>query len=420
MLKANFNTYASYTTDSLYQWDKDQNLIINGLSLSTAPEIHFANSNMDRAIVRQAELKDGAVIVKIPNSILQEALTIKAYVGVYEGSTFTIIERVDIPVIAKARPSDYSLTDEDEEVYSFIRLENLLVNSKRELEISVENTTRTLNARVNNIISNSNTVDNNSELVDIRVGANGTTYATAGEAVRAQIKAITYDAEIIAEHTDAIAEITNNVTEHSATIIEHTTAIAEHESAIARHDSTIQAHTDSIINNTRLIDAIDDYLGNVLEEPVIPVQVGDMQIRGNALLDLQNIEIGDRVSLQDFGMTGDADMMGDIRLVKAGQILDLSVNTYLNAYPVDMLGNFGVIITDGELLVRHVKFMPEILENQGRYTVPIDGYAVVYLVGSSSTPVYNILNRKGGLVTREEFDKLRADVDRLLEMMSSV
>lgn len=392
MLKANFNTYASYTTDSLYQWDKDQNLIINGLSLSTAPEIHFANSNMDRAIVRQAELKDGAVIVKIPNSILQEALTIKAYVGVYEGSTFTVIERVEIPVIAKARPADYSLTNKDEEVYSFIRLENLLVNAKSDFNATVEATTYTLNARVNNIISNSNTVDNNSELVDIRVGANGTTYATAGEAVREQIKAINYDAEIIAEHTDAIA----------------------------RHDSAIQGHATSIANNTRLVDEIDNYLGNVLEEPVIPVQFGEMQIQGNALLDLQNIEIGNRVSLQDFGITGDADMMGDIRLVKAGQILDFSVNTYLNAYPVDMLGNFGVIITDGELLVRHVKFMPEILENQGRYTVPIDGYAVVYLVGSSSTPVYNILNRKGGLVTREEFDKLRADVDRLLEVMSSV
>lgn len=232
MLKANFNTYASYTTDSLHQWDKDQNLIINGLSLSTAPEIHFANSNMDRAIVRQAELKDGVVIVKIPNSILQEALTIKAYVGVYEGSTFTIIERVDIPVIAKARPADYSLTDEDEEVYSFIRLENLLVNAKSDLEASVEAITYTLNARVNNIISNSNTVDNNSELVDIRVGADGTTYATAGEAVREQIKAINYDAEIVAEH--------------STTIAEHTDAIAEHESAIRNNANNIRANTNVI------------------------------------------------------------------------------------------------------------------------------------------------------------------------------
>lgn len=221
MLKANFNTYASYTTDSLYQWDKDQNLIINGLSLSTAPEIHFANSNMDRAIVRQAELKDGAVIVKIPNSILQEALTIKAYVGVYEGSTFTVIEKVEIPVIAKARPADYSLTDKDEEVYSFIRLENLLVNAKSDFNATVEATTYTLNARVNNIISNSNTVDNNSELVDIRVGADGTTYATAGEAVREQIRSVNRNTELasaIQANSNAISTNTNNIRANTKSI----------------------------------------------------------------------------------------------------------------------------------------------------------------------------------------------------------
>lgn len=374
MLKANFNTYASYTTDSLYQWDKDQNLIINGLSLTTAPEIHFANSNMDRAIVRQATLKDGAVIVQIPNSILQEALTIKAYVGVYEGSTFTIIERVEIPVIAKARPADYSLTDEDEEVYSFIRLENLLVNAKRDFEASVEVTTQTLNARVNNIISNSNTVDNNSELVDIRVGADGTTYASAGEAVREQIKAVNKNADL----------------------------------------------ANSIAYNRKSIEAIDTYLGYVLDNPVTDVLHGDMNIRGNAYLDLQSVTIGKTISLQSFGTTGDADMVGGIQQVKAGQILDLSVNDYLKSYSGHDLGHFGVVIADNEFIVRHVKFVPEIEENQWRYTVPIDGYAFVYLVSTGSTPVYSIINRHGGLVTREEFDKLRVDVDHLLEMMANI
>ena len=124
MLSVNFNAYASYVTDSLYQWDINQDLVISGLGLSVAPEIHFANADMDRAIVRQSTLESGVVTVCIPNSLLQAALTIKAYVGIYEDETFKIIETIEIPVIAKTRPSDYTLEDTDEEIYSFKALEN--------------------------------------------------------------------------------------------------------------------------------------------------------------------------------------------------------------------------------------------------------------------------------------------------------
>ena len=126
MIRANFNTYNNYITDSLYQWDVNQDLVINGLNLSTAPEIHFANANMDRAIVRYATLEGGVVTVRIPNSLLQAALPVKAYVGVYEGDTFKVVETIEIPVIAKARPIDYTIEDSDEEIYSFKRLENQL------------------------------------------------------------------------------------------------------------------------------------------------------------------------------------------------------------------------------------------------------------------------------------------------------
>lgn len=168
MLYANFKAYNNYITDSLYQWDKDQDLIINGLNLTVAPEIHFANANMDKAIVRQSVLENNVVTARIPNSLLQEALTIKAYVGVYEGTTFNVIETIEIPVIAKARPSDYSLTDTDEEIYSFNKLENEIAN----------------------LIANANAGDKYSELVDIRVGFNGKIYNSAGQAVRSQIETV--------------------------------------------------------------------------------------------------------------------------------------------------------------------------------------------------------------------------------------
>ena len=126
MIKVNFYTYNNYVTDSLYQWDLNQDLVIHGLNLPTAPEIHFSNANMDRAIVRQATLESGVVTVGIPNSLLQDALTIKAYVGLYEGDTFKVVEVIEIPIKAKARPYDYQISDSDEEIYSFKKLENMI------------------------------------------------------------------------------------------------------------------------------------------------------------------------------------------------------------------------------------------------------------------------------------------------------
>lgn len=210
MLHANFNTYNNYVTDSLYQWDVNQDLVISGLGLSVAPEIHFANADMDRALVRQSTLESGVVTVRIPNSLLQAALTIKAYVGLYEGETFKVIETIEIPVIAKAKPADYTIEDSDEEIYSFNQLENEIANAKKDiadlceanrvemvatvekatedLENSVEATTRTLSAQVANIIAHNNETDGNTELIDIRTGADGTVYDSAGEAVREQFR----------------------------------------------------------------------------------------------------------------------------------------------------------------------------------------------------------------------------------------
>lgn len=142
MIKANFNTYSNYVVDSLYQWDVNRDLVISGLNLSVAPEIHFANANMDRAIVKQATLEGGVVTVRIPNSLLQEALPIKAYVGIYEGDTFKVIETVEIAVIAKTKPFDYAIEDTDEEIYSFKKLELEIANAKSEMEARLNELSR--------------------------------------------------------------------------------------------------------------------------------------------------------------------------------------------------------------------------------------------------------------------------------------
>lgn len=131
MIKANFNSYNSYVTDSLYQWDITRMLSINGLNLGVVPEVHFNNRVMDRAIVRQCENIDGVITVMIPNALLQDPFTIIAHVGIYENDTFKVVEVVEIPVFKRERPDDYRIEDTDEEIYSFKKLENEISNLKK-------------------------------------------------------------------------------------------------------------------------------------------------------------------------------------------------------------------------------------------------------------------------------------------------
>ena len=120
----------SYTVDSVYQWDKNQDLVIYGLSLATIPEIHFANDAMDKTIVRQSTMDDAGVIrAEIPNSLLQKPYKIRAYVCIYEGDTFKSLYLITIPIQARSMPLDYTLTVSDDEVYSFNALENKLENT---------------------------------------------------------------------------------------------------------------------------------------------------------------------------------------------------------------------------------------------------------------------------------------------------
>ena len=173
MITANFNAYNTYVTDSLYQWDINQVLTVYGLNLSVVPEVHFSNRYTGRAIVRQAEMVNHVVSVKIPNSLLQDALTIKAHIGIYDGDTFKVVEVVEIPVIARTRPEDYKIEDSDGEIYSFKAIENALANKAD-------------NARIDNIIAHNNDTDGNTELLDVRVDVNGVIHESAGAAVRNQ------------------------------------------------------------------------------------------------------------------------------------------------------------------------------------------------------------------------------------------
>ena len=111
-------TKKSYTVDSLFQWDVNQILEIMGLSLPVAPEVHFAHDHMEQAIVRQATMDTAGVVrVEVPDRLLQRPNRINAYVCTNENGVFNTLHKIVIPVIPRARPSDYEGEDEAE-VYS--------------------------------------------------------------------------------------------------------------------------------------------------------------------------------------------------------------------------------------------------------------------------------------------------------------
>lgn len=137
-----------YTVEPLYQWDKNQELVIYGLSLASIPEVHFTNAAMGKAVVRQATMDAAGVIrAEVPNSLLQKPYTIQAYICTYEGSTFETQYKLELPIKARNKPEDYTLED-DPEVYSFNALENQVANALAVLETTTAEVDTKYNAAV--------------------------------------------------------------------------------------------------------------------------------------------------------------------------------------------------------------------------------------------------------------------------------
>ena len=123
-----------YTVDSVYQWDINQELKIYGLSM-LAPEIHFTNEATGGSIVVDCTVDESGVIsVNIPNSLLQYKYPIVVYVAGFEGDTYKTYHKFSIPVKARKRPGDYTLSLSDNEVYSFTNMERRIANIEDEIK----------------------------------------------------------------------------------------------------------------------------------------------------------------------------------------------------------------------------------------------------------------------------------------------
>lgn len=146
-----------YVAQPVFQWDRNQILKIYGLSLASIPEIHFANSDMGHAIVKQASMDNAGVItVDIPNSLLQKPYKINIFVCTYEGGTFQSQYHLELQVKARPRPLDYTLEVTDDEVYSFNALENQVANALAETNAKYDSVMTGVNAKCDSVVAETN------------------------------------------------------------------------------------------------------------------------------------------------------------------------------------------------------------------------------------------------------------------------
>lgn len=125
-----------YTVEPLYQWDKNQVLVIHGLNI-LKPEIHFINEAMSSTLVVTPTVDStGVITVNVPNSLLQKPYSITVYVSGYEDRTFKTYCKVVVPVKKRARPGDYTIEATDGEIYSFNELSRRVSDLENSIKLT--------------------------------------------------------------------------------------------------------------------------------------------------------------------------------------------------------------------------------------------------------------------------------------------
>lgn len=217
MLQVNISSqYDVYATETLTQWDTFQNLSLLGISGTIS--VLFFNRIQGTADPVEARRSDNSYTVSIPNGLLTQPYPIIAYVRSRSGSTYTTIAKIKIPVIASAKPEDYEYI-ENISLYTYEDLLEEISNKASIKELEIEK------SRIDNLLSlPEGSTTNDAEVADIRVGADGKTYKSAGESVRTQFDNLN---EKLKNLNNAGVFYDDNGNKYSASILEDEIVLRE-------------------------------------------------------------------------------------------------------------------------------------------------------------------------------------------------
>lgn len=94
---------------SLFQWDYGQKLAISGLRNPENIQVHFARTG--KAEIRIGTISENAVVVDIPDTLLQKSGMIKAYIYLSDSESGETIKIINLNVREREQPTDYTSPD---------------------------------------------------------------------------------------------------------------------------------------------------------------------------------------------------------------------------------------------------------------------------------------------------------------------
>ena len=109
----------------LYQWDRNRQLLINAVDIDSKFEVHCCHTEDSNALVVVPIIEGDAILVNIPNILLQRSGYLRVYV-VTEGDT---IYDQTFYVMARQKPDDYVYTET--EVLSYSSLEKRIAELEK-------------------------------------------------------------------------------------------------------------------------------------------------------------------------------------------------------------------------------------------------------------------------------------------------